>query len=78
MTDVSIVYCKPCGYQRWAADAAAELRKQLDVAAMLVPGKGGIFEVRVGDRVVTKRSSGHFPDDAEIVAAVSASLKGRS
>ena len=76
MTDVSIVYCKPCGYEKRAADAAAELRKQLNVNARLVPGKGGIFEVRVGDRVVATRAQGHFPDAAEIVAAVSAAAKG--
>jgi selenoprotein W-related protein len=76
MTDVSIVYCKPCGYERRAADAAAELRKQLEVTAKLVPGTGGIFEVQVGGKVVAKRAQAHFPDAAEIVAAVSAALKG--
>lgn len=75
MTDVSIVYCKPCGYEKRAADAASELRKQLKIAASLVPGKGGIFEVQVGGKVVAKRVKGHFPDAAEIVAAVSAALK---
>jgi len=78
MTDVSIVYCRPCGYEKRAADAAAELRKQLDVAAKLVPGKGGIFEVQVGDKVVAKRAMGHFPNAAEIVTAVAAALQGRS
>jgi selenoprotein W-related protein len=75
MTDVSIIYCKPCGYERRAADAAAALRKEADVTAKLIPGKGGIFEVHVGGKVVAKRAQGHFPDAAEIVAAVSAALK---
>jgi selenoprotein W-related protein len=75
MADVSIVYCKPCGYAGRAAQAAAALRKQLKLAATLSPGKGGIFEVRVDDRVVAKRTKGHFPDTAEIVAAVSAALQ---
>ena len=76
MAEVSIVYCKPCGYAGRAADAAAALQKQLKLTASLHPGKGGIFEVRVGDKVVVKRSKGQFPDAAEIVAAVSAVLKG--
>lgn len=76
MDDVSILYCKPCGYAGRAADAAGALRKQLGVTASLHPGKGGIFEVRVGDKVVARRSKGHFPDTAEIVAAVSAALEG--
>lgn len=75
MTDVSIVYCKPCGYLKRAEDAAAELDKKLDIAAKLVPGTGGIFEVRVDDKVVAKRAKGHFPDAVGIVAAVSAALK---
>jgi selenoprotein W-related protein len=37
-----------------------------------VAGKGGIFEVQVGDKVVAKRVKGHFPDAAEIVKAVAA------
>jgi len=77
MESVSIVYCKPCGYLKRAADAAAALEKKFGVTAELVPGKGGIFEVRVGDKVVAKRVQGHFPDTAEIVAAVAAAAKGR-
>lgn len=75
MAEVSIVYCKPCGYERRATASAAALNKALKLTADLVPGKGGIFEVRVDDKVVAKRSKGHFPDPAEIVAAVSAALK---
>lgn len=75
MTELSIVYCKPCGYAGRAAEAAAALWKELKLAASLSPGKGGIFEVRVNDKVVAKRSKGHFPDTAEIVAAVSAALR---
>jgi selenoprotein W-related protein len=75
MKKVSITYCKPCGYERHATDAAAALQKELALAATLVPGTGGIFEVRVGDEVVAKRAKSHFPDTAEIVAAVSAAVK---
>jgi selenoprotein W-related protein len=75
MRNVSITYCKPCGYERRAADAAAALQKELALTATLVPGAGGIFEVRVGDEVVAKRAKGHFPETTEIVAAVAAAVK---
>jgi selenoprotein W-related protein len=75
MADVSIIYCKSCGYEKRATDAAAALREQLKHTASLVPGTGGIFEVRVGDKVVAKRAHGHFPDAREVVEAVSGALK---
>lgn len=75
MADVSIIYCKPCGYEKRATQAAAALKEELNLIATLVPGKGGIFQVKVGDRVVAARSQGHFPDPAEIVAAVAAAVE---
>lgn len=75
MTTVSIVYCKPCGYEKRAAAAAAALSRELGLTADLVPGTGGVYEVRVGEAVVAKRSLGGFPDEAEVVKAVSAALK---
>lgn len=74
MNDITITYCKPCGYDRRAAEAADALQRDLSVAARLVPGKGGIFEVRVNGEVVAKRAKGHFPDTAEIVGSVSAAI----
>jgi predicted Rdx family selenoprotein len=47
MSDASIIYCRPCGYEKRAKDAAAALRERLAVEARLVPGTGGNFEVRV-------------------------------
>jgi selenoprotein W-related protein len=75
MTEVSITYCKPCGYLRRAEDAAAELQKQLGIAATLVPGKGGIFQVQVDGKVVAKKRLWHFPDAKEIVEAVADAVK---
>lgn len=75
MNDVTITYCNPCGYGKRAAEAADALQRDLSVAAKLVAGKGGIFEVRVNGEVVAKRIKGHFPDTAEIVGAVQATMK---
>ncbi|MCP1973321.1 Rdx family protein [Bradyrhizobium elkanii] len=72
MRNVSITFCRPCGYEKRAKEAAALLRERLGVDATLIPGKGGIFEVKLGDEVVARRAKGHFPDAAEIVAAVMA------
>jgi selenoprotein W-related protein len=75
MADVSITYCKPCGYLNRAEEAAAELKKQFGVNATLVPGKGGIFQVQVDGKVVAKKRLWHFPDTKEIVAAVGGAVK---
>ena len=72
---VEIVYCKPCGYEWRAKQVAAALRQQLAINAKLVPGTGGIFEVRVDDAVVAKRSIAGFPETKEIVDAVAAAVK---
>jgi len=75
MSDVSIIYCRPCGYEKRARDAASALRDQLSIEAKLVPGTGGVFEVRVGEETVARRDRGHFPDTAEVVAAVAAARR---
>lgn len=72
MPEVTIVYCRPCGYEKRAKDAAEALRRQLGLEPVLVPGKGGVFQIKVGDSVVASRSKGHFPSPDEIVAAVTA------
>ncbi|WP_027542304.1 Rdx family protein [Bradyrhizobium sp. WSM2254] len=72
MSDVTITYCRPCGYEKRAKEVAAALRRQLALEADLVAGKGGIFQVKLGDRIVASRSKGHFPGTDEIVAAVAA------
>jgi selenoprotein W-related protein len=54
---------------------AAALRDQLAVDAALVPGKGGVFEVRVGDKTVANRTKGYFPGPEDVVAAVKAARR---
>jgi selenoprotein W-related protein len=72
---VEIVYCKPCGYEWRAREVASALRKAFAINARLVPGTGGIFEVRVDEAVVAKRSIAGFPDTKEIIDAVAAAVK---
>ncbi|MDE2166152.1 MAG: Rdx family protein [Alphaproteobacteria bacterium] len=72
---VEIVYCKPYGYEWRAREVASALRKVFAINARLVPGTGGIFEVRVDEAVVAKRSIAGFPDTKEIIDAVTAAVK---
>ncbi|WP_338822215.1 Rdx family protein [Bradyrhizobium septentrionale] len=48
----------------------ALLRERFGLDAALVPGKGGIFEVRLDGKVIARRVKGHFPGASEIVTAV--------
>jgi selenoprotein W-related protein len=75
MSDVTIIYCRPCGYEKRARDVAAALREQLALDATLVPGKGGVFKIKVGDKTVASRAKGYFPGPDDAVAAVAAARK---
>jgi selenoprotein W-related protein len=48
---------------------AAELKQSLGVGASLIPGAGGIFEVkRDGELVYSKAEMGRFPKPGEVTA----------
>lgn len=70
--NIQIEYCAPCGYRARAEAAAQALQGRLGLQARLVPGKGGVFRIRVDEQVVATRTRGHFPSLEEIVAAVGA------
>lgn len=56
---VEIVYCRQCRWLMRAAWMAQELLTAFEEdlgEVALIPGTGGIFEVRVGDRVVWSRA----------------------
>jgi selenoprotein W-related protein len=63
---VEITYCTQC---RWMLRAAWMSQELLSTFAdevgevALVPGKGGVFEIRVGDELIWSRAEqGGFPD----------------
>lgn len=67
---VEITYCRQCRWLLRAAWMAQELLTTFDVEIgemVLVPGTGGIFEVRVGEELVwSRKEKGRFPDIKEL------------
>lgn len=63
---VEIVYCRQCRWLMRAAWMAQELLTTFEGdlgEVALIPGTGGIFEVRLGGRVVWSRAvEGGFPE----------------
>lgn len=68
--EITITYCKPCGYEKRALELADALRHSHGMVVNLVAGKGGVFQVSVGDRVIAKRLKTGFPSAQDVVATV--------
>jgi selenoprotein W-related protein len=71
---VEIEYCAPCRFLLRATWTSQELlttfAEELGEVA-LVPGSGGIFEVRVdGETVFSRAATGRFPEMKELKQAV--------
>lgn len=75
---LSIEYCQVCNFRSRAAWLAQEVLAALepDLAGVtLVPGRGGIFDVRVdGELIFSQKREGRFPEPREIKDAVLAKL----
>ncbi len=67
---VEIKYCRQCRWLLRASWMAQELLTTFDLEigeVALVPGTGGIFEVRVGGELIWSRNEkGGFPDIKEL------------
>jgi len=67
---VTITYCTQCRWLLRAAWLAQELLGTFEAelaGVTLEPGRGGVFEVRVGDEVVwSRQEAGRFPEAAEL------------
>jgi selenoprotein W-related protein len=67
---VSIQYCTQCRWLLRAAWMAQELLTTFETElgeVALIPGSGGVFEVRVGDTLIWSRAAqGRFPDIKEL------------
>jgi selenoprotein W-related protein len=71
---IEIEYCTQCRWLLRAAWMAQELliTFEQDLAGVtLVPGAGGVFEIRVeGERVWSRAEEGRFPDVKELKRVV--------
>ena len=68
---VRIEYCGACGYERRARMLATAIRAAKGVDSELLAASGGMFEVyRDGDLIFSKRASGRFPEEPEILDAL--------
>ena len=67
---VEIRYCRQCRWLLRASWMAQELLTTFDLEigeVALVPGAGGVFEVRVGDELIwSRKEKGMFPDIKEL------------
>jgi selenoprotein W-related protein len=67
---VRIEYCRQCRWGLRAAWLAQELLATFEEelgGVTLVPGRGGVFEVRLGDEPIFSRvAEGRFPEAAEL------------
>jgi selenoprotein W-related protein len=67
---IEIEYCSQCRFILRAAWLAQELLMTFgeDLGEVaLIPGRGGVFEVRMGDeRLWNKKEAGRFPEPKEI------------
>jgi selenoprotein W-related protein len=67
---VEIEYCTQCRWLMRAAWMAQELLTTFEIElgeVALIPGKGGIFEVRLnGETIWSRKERGRFPDIKEL------------
>jgi selenoprotein W-related protein len=67
---VEILYCTQCRWILRAGWLAQELLSTFDTAlgeVALVPGTGGVFEVRVDDELIwSRKEQGRFPEAKEV------------
>lgn len=71
---MELTYCAPCGYLPTALEVTKQFlghfRQEVETFS-LVPGEGGVFEVRVdGKLVFSKAESGRLPDPQEVLDTV--------
>ncbi len=75
---LSIEYCTVCNFRGRAAWLAQEVLAagEGDLASLtLVPGRGGVFDVRIdGELVFSQKEAGRFPEPREIKDALRAKL----
>ena len=66
--ELEIVYCMTWNYKPDADRVSKEIRIKTGLDPKLIPGSGGIFDVKLnGETVFSKHQVGRFPKDGEIL-----------
>ena len=69
--NVQIEYCVVWNYDPQAASLAKAIEKKFGVKPQMVKSGGGAFEVIVdGKKIFSKKESGRFPENDEILKAI--------
>jgi selenoprotein W-related protein len=75
---LSIEYCTQCNFRGravWLAQEMLGAFEQELAGITLVPGRGGVFDVRLGaDLVFSQKEAGRFPEPRELKDLLRASL----
>ncbi len=75
---LSIEYCTVCNFRgraAWLAQEVLAAHEGDPAGVTLVPGRGGVFDVRIdGELVFSQKEAGRFPEPREIKDALRASL----
>ena len=70
--NIEITYCQELNYKPEADRVSAEINSAIDVDVALIPGSGGVFDVkRDGELIFSKHELGRFPGKDEIVSLLS-------
>ena len=75
---LSIEYCTQCNFRGRAVWLAQELLAALEqelAGVTLVPGRGGVFDVRLGGELLfSQKQTGRFPEPRELKDLLRAKL----
>ena len=64
--NIEIEYCEMWNYKPQADRVSAEIKTATGLEPKLVPGSGGIFEIRKDGEIIWKKMrSGHYPEEGE-------------
>lgn len=69
--NITIEYCVSWNYFPQASSLAAAIKKEFNVTAEYIKSGGGVFEVvKDGNLIFSKRSSGRFPNNEEVINGI--------
>lgn len=70
--ELSIEYCGVCNYRPMAANLAMAIESATGIKSVLIHSRDmGALEIKLdGDLIFSKKESGRFPDQSEIIEII--------